>query len=204
MSRSKTILCGLYVRVSTEEQALVEEGSLKNQEQRLQDFIKWKNGGAADEAWIVVDTYQDVKSAKDTNRPSYQRMIQDIKDGRINMVLFTELSRLSRSTMDFLQFGEFANENNANFLCLSHRDLDTSTVYGKSFFTLITILMEFERGINSTRSKEAYNARSNRGLKNGGHVFGYDLEPDKHGHLTINPDEAKVVQFIVTVHGVFP
>jgi len=196
MARAKKILCGLYVRVSTEEQAQVAEGSLKNQEERLKDFIKWKNEGATDETWIVVDTYQDVKSAKDTNRPSYQRMHQDIQDGRINMVLFTELSRLSRSTMDFLQFGEFAHEHDTNFLCLSHRDLDTSTIYGKAFFTLISILMEFEREINSTRSKEAYNSRSNRGLKNGGHVFGYDLDADNHGHLAINSEEAKVVRFM--------
>lgn len=198
MSRKKKILCGCYIRVSTEEQALVQEGSLKNQNQRLKDFVKWKNQGIDDEKWEIAKTYEEVKSAKDTNRPKYQEMLQDIKDGEINMVLFTELSRLSRSTMDFLEFGKFISDHGANFLCLSHRDLDTSSVYGKAFFVLITVLMEFEREINSTRSKEAYNARAQRGLKNGGQILGYDLydEKGRHGHLKINTDEAKIVRFI--------
>ena len=62
-------------------------------------------------------------------------------------------------------------------------------------FTLLSVLMDFERSINSDRSRQAYRDRTNRGLKNGGQILGYDRIPDKPGHLTINGEEAKIVRF---------
>src|ERR1035437_3215263 len=94
--------CGLYIRVSTDEQAQVEEGSLKNQQDRLQRFVLEKNRTAEEfqtgDEWIVFKKYQDEgRSAKDTNRPEYQKLVADIDAGQVNALVFTELSRISRS-----------------------------------------------------------------------------------------------------------
>ena len=86
-----------YIRVSTERQARVEEGSLKNQEQMLRAELDRRN--AQRPGWgAFVESYVDEGiSAKTTNRPAFQRLMRDIELGKIDTVLFTELSRLSRS-----------------------------------------------------------------------------------------------------------
>jgi site-specific DNA recombinase len=97
-SQSKVLYkIGIYLRVSTEEQALVIEGSLDSQKYRLQNFVEIKN--MQESNWgKVVEIYSDEGiSAKDTRRPSFQRMIKDVRNGKINLILVTDLSRLSRS-----------------------------------------------------------------------------------------------------------
>jgi len=85
-------LAGIYKRVSTEERAQIIEGSLDSQEHRLRQFVEFKN--ASQPGWgNVVDVYSDEGiSAKDTKRPAFQRMLRDLKKGRINLILVTDLS----------------------------------------------------------------------------------------------------------------
>jgi len=100
--------CGLYIRVSTDRQAKVEEGSRKNQDQLLTQHVELKNR-VNGEQWIIVERYIDEgKSAKDTKgRPAYLRMIEAVRQGRIDTVLCIALSRISRSTRDLLDMIEF-------------------------------------------------------------------------------------------------
>jgi site-specific DNA recombinase len=102
---------GFYIRVSTERQAKVEEGSLKNQEQMLRSELERRI--VQTENWgVFVDSYVDEGlSGKNVNRPAFQRMMQDVEIGRIDTVMFTELSRLSRSLKDFLSILEFAQKH---------------------------------------------------------------------------------------------
>ena len=87
---------GLYIRVSTEEQARIQDGSLVSQRLRLLEYVEGQNRREAD--WgSVVDVYCDEgKSAKNMNRPEFQRLIQDVKSGRVSLIVSTELSRMSR------------------------------------------------------------------------------------------------------------
>lgn len=105
----------IYVRVSTEEQAENPEGSIKNQELRLRDYIHLKN--QLEPFGEVVAVYSDPGiSAKNMNRPSFQKMLSAIKNKDINLVLVTELSRFSRSTKDFALLQEFLEQNNCKFV----------------------------------------------------------------------------------------
>ncbi|MBE7437992.1 MAG: recombinase family protein [Spirochaetales bacterium] len=83
-----------YVRVSTERQAQVQEGSLKNQQQMLQAELERRNTG---EAWgRLVDTYIDGGfSGKSMDRPEFKRLLADVERGAVDAIFFTELSRLS-------------------------------------------------------------------------------------------------------------
>ena len=108
---------GIYLRVSTEEQAENPEGSIKNQEMRLRDFVKLKNHDT--NFGEVLEVFCDPGiSAKDMNRPQLQKMLQKIKTGEINLVLVTELSRLTRSTKDFSILWEFMDNHSCKFLSL--------------------------------------------------------------------------------------
>ena len=99
----------LYIRVSTEEQAENPEGSIKSQECRLREFVKHKN--SFESFGEIIEVYCDAGvSAKDTNRPAFQKMMDDTKSGKINMILITELSRLTRSIRDFANLVELFDQ----------------------------------------------------------------------------------------------
>ncbi len=187
-------LCGLYIRVSTDRQAKVEEGSLRNQDHLLTQHVEMKNKLGQGQ-WEIVERYVDEgRSAKDTNRSAYQRMIQDVKDGRINTVLCLALSRISRSTRDLLEMVEFFGQQGVGFICLKE-DYDTTTPQGRLLLTLMGGLNQFEREQTAERTRAAFLARAERGLWNGGYVFGYDLDPARKGYLMVNEQEAVVVNF---------
>ena len=188
--------CGLYIRVSTERQAKVEEGSLKNQEQLLTQHTEFKSK-ISQEKWLVVDRYIDEgKSAKNTKgRPEYLRMMQDTEKGKIDTVICVALSRISRSTRDLLDMVEYFKTKNIDFICLKE-DFDTTTAQGKCFLTIMGALNEFEREQTSERTRANMLARAERGLWNGGQLLGYNLNSDKKGHIIPNDEEKAIVNLL--------
>ncbi len=190
--------CGLYIRVSTDLQAKEIEGSLKTQRQRLEEELARR--GAEECQWVVLKVYEERgRSGKDTNRPEFQSMLQDIKDGLIDVVACTELSRVSRSVIDFLKFVHFLEEYRCDFLCLK-QNFDTTTSHGKLLVTITVALAQFERELTSERTKSAFLARARRGIWNGGVVLGYRPDASHKGYLVINPEEADLVRLIFKLY----
>ncbi len=181
------------MRVSTEDQAENPEGSIRNQEERLKDYIKMKSydGDFGD----LIETYCDPGiSAKDMNRPAFQRMMKDIEHKKINLVMVTELSRLTRSTKDFAEINDFLKAHDCKFLSLRD-NFDSTTAAGEMIMLTIANFAQFERRQLGERIANAFQARSKRGLWNGGALpLGYEVNPDKPGHLKIIPFESEIVQ----------
>lgn len=87
-------VCGLYMRVSTEDQA--REGfSLPEQKERLEAYCKFKG-------FVIKDYYTDAGiSAKTGNyRPAFEELLQDIRDKKCNTIVVLKLDRLTRSVYD--------------------------------------------------------------------------------------------------------
>lgn len=186
---------GIYVRVSTEEQAENPEGSIKNQEMRLRDFIKLKNHDS--NFGEVAEVFCDPGiSAKNMNRPQLQKMLQKIKTGEINLVLVTELSRLTRSTKDFSILWEFMDNHGCKFLSLRD-NFDSTTPAGEMIMFTLANFAQFERKQTAERIANAFQARSKRGLWNGGVLpLGYDVDKSKPGHLMVVTSEAEIVRAV--------
>jgi site-specific DNA recombinase len=185
-----------YIRVSTERQAKVEEGSLKNQEQMLRAELDRRN--LQHKGWgAFVESYVDEGiSAKTTNRPAFQRLMRDIELGRIDTVMFTELSRLSRSLKDFLNIFEFAQRHSCDLVCLK-TEIDTTSPYQGLVTKILIVFSEFEREMTSRRTAINAYERSKRGLANGGKVLlGYRRDKKHKGRLLIDETEAAVVRAI--------
>ena len=185
-----------YIRVSTERQAKVEEGSLKNQEQMLRAELERRN--LQHKGWgTFVESYVDEGiSAKTTNRPAFQRLVRDIELGRIDTVMFTELSRLSRSLKDFLNIFEFAQRHACDLVCLK-TEIDTTSPYQGLVTKILIVFSEFEREMTSRRTSINAYERSKRGLANGGQVLlGYRRDKKHKGRLLIDETEAVVVRAI--------
>jgi site-specific DNA recombinase len=187
--------CGFVIRVSTDRQAKNKEGSLKNQLQRLQAHLDYKIV-ACGEQWVEAQRYVlKAVSGKDSFRSKeFARLFEDIRSGRINVILCTALDRISRSVKDFLNFFEILNEHNVEFVCLK-QNYDTTSPQGKLFITIMMALAEFEREQTSERNREATLARAERGLWNGGQLMGYDLDPVRKGNLIPNEKEKVLVNF---------
>ena len=123
MDENKKI-CGLYMRVSTEDQA--REGfSLSEQKERLEAFCKFKG-------YEIKDYYEDAGiSAKTGNeRPEFIRLMEDIKSGKINTIVALKLDRISRSIFDWENIMKTLEKYNIN-IAFVNDDINTTTANGK-------------------------------------------------------------------------
>ena len=189
-----------YIRVSTERQAKVEEGSLKNQEQMLRSELDRRN--TQQKYWgVFVESYVDEGiSGKTTNRPGFQRLMRDIELGRIDTVMFTELSRLSRSLKDFLNIFEFAQRHSCDLVCLK-TEIDTTSPYQSLVTKILMVFAEFEREMTSRRTAPNADERSKRGLANGGVAPpAYRRDKMRKVYLIIDPAESRIVQEIFATY----
>jgi site-specific DNA recombinase len=189
----KEFKIGAYIRVSTEEQAENPEGSIKNQEARLRDYVTMKNQEGPFGELVEVFCDPGV-SAKDMNRPAFQRLLREIQSGEINLVLVTELSRLTRSTKDFAILWEFMNEHGCKFQSLRD-NFDTTSPAGEMIMFTLANFAQFERKQLGERVMNSFKARAKRGLWNGGVVpLGFDVDKERNGHLKVIASEAEIVR----------
>lgn len=181
--------CGLYVRVSTDRQA-IEGESLEEQEQRLREFCRQRN-------WNIVKVYcEEGQSPKDTNRPKFKELLKDVESGVINTVIVKKLDRLSRSIIDFESIYHFFESRNVDLVSL-HENFDTTTAMGRAVIRIVMVFAQLEREQTSERTLDVLEHRAKEGLWNGGYPpFGYDLND---GHLVVNPKEAEIVRTIFGV-----
>jgi len=186
---------GAYIRLSPSDE-IRDEGSLVSHPQRIQSYVDFRNKQT--HGWgRIVEWYTDKDlSGKDMNRPALRRMLEDIRDGRINAVIVTELSRLSRSVRDFCQLWDFLKQHNATFLSLKE-NFDTSTPIGEMMVIQCISFAQFERKTIVTRIKDGARARAERGLASGSQrLIGYDPDPNRKNHLVVNESEAAIVRLI--------
>ena len=138
--------CGLYMRVSTEDQA--REGfSLPEQKERLEAFCKFKG-------YEIVDYYEDAGiSAKTGNhRPEFERLKDDIKSKRINTIVALKLDRITRSIYDWENLMTFLDENNAYLDCVND-EINTTSANGKMISRLLMSVSQNEIERTSERTK---------------------------------------------------
>lgn len=121
-----------YVRVSTVEQ---------NEERQLVTMNKYN----------VDKLYQEKVSAKDTNRPQLQAMLDYVREG--DTVVVHDFSRLARSTKDLLEIVELLESKQVSLIS-AKENVDSSTPTGKLMLTMIGAINEFERANLLERQRE--------------------------------------------------
>lgn len=191
---------GIYIRVSTEEQARIQDGSLVSQKNRLIEYVEFQNKREAN--WgALVDIYCDEgKSAKNMKgRPEFLRMLADVKTGRINLIVATELSRLNRNIKDFCEVWDLLKDHKASFVTL-RENFDTTTASGEMMVFNLVNYAQYERKQTSERISANWLSRSKRGLWNGGTIpLGYDRNPKNKAELAVNEMESATVRKIFEV-----
>ncbi len=170
-------LCGLYMRVSTEDQA--KEGfSLPEQKERLEALCKFKN-------WKIIDYYEDAGiSAKTGNhRPEFDRMIEDAKKGKINTVIALKLDRLTRSIYDWENMLNMSEKYKFDLVC-ANDEINTTNANGKMITRIMMSVSQNEIEITSERTKVGMAGAIKQGHIPGLCPIGYRRTPNK----TIEPD----------------
>lgn len=187
----------LYIRVSTEEQAENPEGSIRNQEDRLRQAVEYKN--RIGDFGQIVGVFTDAGiSAKDMRRPKLQELLRAIRSKEVDLVMVTELSRLSRNSRDFIEMWDMMCSLGCGFTSL-REDFDTTTAAGEMVLFQLMNLAQFERRQTSERVEANIAARAARGLYNGGCVpVGYKIISGKPGYLEIDEEMAKTVRMAFT------
>jgi len=160
--------CAIYTRVSTDTQAEKEFSSCEAQEEKIRAFIKSQNN------WKVFKVYSDPGyTGANLNRPALQELLEDIKQGKINIILAYKIDRLTRSPKDFYQLIEIFDKYKVDFISITER-FDTSTPAGRLLRNIMLTFAQFERELASERTKDKMIQRANKGMWNGGiPPFGY-------------------------------
>ena len=184
----------IYCRVSTDEQA-AEGFSIRAQEQKLKEYANVKD-------WSIYGIYMDegISGKNIVERPAINRMIDDIKAGRVKNVIVFKLDRLTRSVADLVFLIDLFKQNQCDFNSLTE-SIDTSTASGRMFIKIIGIFAEFERENIGERVRVGRERKAREGYTVAGNnvSYGYDRVYGERVQ-TINEVEAQRVKMMFDMY----
>ena len=184
----QVLKAALYIRVSTEEQAM-HGISLDAQKVALTEYAKKNN-------YEIIDYYEDegISARKKLyRREAFQRLIADVENGKIDIILFTKLDRWFRNIADYYKIQEKLEKHNVNWKTI-YENYDTSTAAGRLHINIMLSVAQDEADRTSERIKSVFKNK----IANGEPVFGkmpygYKLVDKK---MVIVPDEAERVKYV--------
>jgi site-specific DNA recombinase len=189
MSASPKLRCAVYTRKSTEEGLDQEFNSLDAQHEACSAYIASQIGLG----WkLVPDRYDDGGISGGTmERPALQRLLQDIRDRRIDVVVVYKIDRLTRSLMDFSKIVEVFDQHGASFVSVTQQ-FNTTTSMGRLTLNVLLSFAQFEREVTAERIRDKIAASKKKGMWMGGTIpFGYRIKDRK---LVVESAEAAEVR----------
>lgn len=185
----KRLRVAAYCRVSTdnEEQATSYESQIAH----YREFI------SSNPDWVLVDVYADegISATSTKNREEFNRMIQDCKNGLIDMILTKSISRFARNTVDCLNYIRDLKAMNIPVF-FEKESINTLDAKGEVLLTIMASLAQQESESLSKNVKIGMQYRFQQGkvMVNARCFMGYDK--DENGKLIVNPGEAEIIKRI--------
>lgn len=190
-NRSGSVRCAIYTRKSSEEGLEQSFNSLRAQREACEAYIK----SQTHEGWRLVRTHFDDGgfSGGNMDRPALVALINDIEQGKIDIVVVYKVDRLSRSLADFVRLVDLFDRHKVSFVSVTQQ-FNTSTSMGRLTLNVLLSFAQFEREVTGERIRDKIAASRKKGLWMGGRIpLGYDVV-DKA--LVVNQKEAMTVQQI--------
>lgn len=183
-----TLKVAIYIRVSTKWQ--IDKDSLPLQREDLPKYAELVLG------ITNYEIFEDAGySAKNTDRPAYQRMIARLRTGEFSHVLVWKIDRISRNLLDFASMYQELKDYGITFVS-KNEQFDTSSAMGEAMLKIILVFAELERNMTSERVKAVMLSRASNGEWNGGKIpFGYNYDKENR-EFSINEAEATIIKSI--------
>ena len=158
-------MAGIYTRVSRIDHR-AHGYSLDIQPDRSEEYAKTKG-------WQIYQVYEDpARTGRNSRRPELQHMINDIKAGRITIVVVHRLDRLYRNLESLLRFLRMIKRYRVRLVSVTEQ-IDTDNWWGRLVLYVLGALAEMYIWQSSARTREAKLERVMRGLSNASFRFGY-------------------------------
>ena len=191
----KTYNVGIYCRLSNDDERDGESVSIENQKLLLQRYV-------LERGWNLIDVYiDDGYSGTNFQRPGVQRLIEDAKAKKINVILVKDLSRFGRNYIEFGQYTDYLFPSiGCRFIALNN-GIDTESQNGSTdVMCFLNLFNEFYSRDTSKKVKAVKKACAENGKFMGTYpAYGYKRDPaDKH-HLIIDEDTAPTVRRIFSM-----
>jgi len=183
--------CGIYVRVSTDEQR--DNGySIDSQLRMIKEYCEKNN-------YDIVDVYNDAgHSGKDLMRPEMQRLLKDIKSHKIEKIIAIKVDRLTRNNYDGFWLLNYCEEHDVK-IELILEPYDVSTANGEMIFGMNLVFGQRERKEIGARTKRAMEEMALEKVHPAKAPYGY-IRNSETGHLEVEPIEAQVVKRIFELY----
>ncbi len=183
--------CAIYTRKSSEEGLEQDFNSLHAQREACESFIKSQVG----EGWKLVKTaYDDGGFSGGTmERPALQRLMGDIRQGLVDVVVVYKVDRLTRSLADFAKMVELFDAQRVSFVAVTQQ-FNTTTSMGRLTLNVLLSFAQFEREVIGERIRDKIAASKRKGMWVGGGLpVGYEVHDRK---LVVHPGQARTVKQI--------
>ena len=173
----KPVRCVVYTRKSSEEGLEQEFNSLDAQREAGEAYIQSQKH----EGWVLLpDRYDDGGySGGSMDRPGLQRLLDDVKADKIDVVVVYKVDRLSRSLGDFAQMIDLFDKHGVSFVSVTQQ-FNTTTSMGRLTLNILLSFAQFEREVTGERIRDKIALSKKKGMWMGGHVpLGYDVASRK-------------------------
>jgi len=183
--------CAIYTRKSTEEGLDQAFNSLDAQREACAAYILSQAG----EGWVALPTVYDDGgfSGATLERPAVQRLMSDIDQGRVDVVVVYKIDRLTRSLADFAKIVERFDKRNTSFVSVTQA-FNTTSSMGRLTLNILLSFAQFEREVTAERIRDKFSASRKKGIYMGGNPpLGYDPKDRK---LVVNRQEAETIRYI--------
>src|SRR5580692_7887805 len=188
---TRTVRCAIYTRVSTEYGLDQEFNSLDAQYDAASAYIK----SQAHAGWTLIRSRYDDGgySGGSTDRPNLQRLLDDVRSRKIDVIVVYKVDRLTRSLADFAKLVELFDGHGVSFVSVTQQ-FNTTTSMGRLTLNVLLSFAQFEREVTSERIRDKIGASKRKGIWVGGMVpLGY---VSRHKKLVIDDEEAERVRTI--------
>lgn len=195
----KMLRCAVYTRKSTDEGLEKDFNSLDAQREACAAYVMSQQH----EGWMLLpELYDDGGHSGGTlERPALQLLLDDVRSGKVDVVVVYKIDRLTRSLADFAKIVDVLDEVNATFVSVTQA-FSTTNSMGRLTLNVLLSFAQFEREVGAERIRDKIAASKAKGMWMGGSVpLGYKAVDRK---LVVIPEEAKTVREIMHRYLVTP
>ena len=196
---TQQLITALYPRLSHEDELQGESNSISNQKRILETYAK--QNGFSNLRWYTDDGY----SGANFDRPSWNRLVEGVKNGEITACICKDMSRIGR---DHLQVGFFTDilfrEKEVRFIAINN-GIDSDRQETSEFAPFLNIMNEWFVRDTSKKIKTVLKSRGSSGNAHTSNIppYGYLKDPENPDHWIIDEEAAEVVRRIyrMTIEG---